>query len=153
MFTKKIKIILSTILLSLVIGYVGLYHWAKSRFTKIYQESIQELQAEGWAVEDSTLTFSGFPFHLIASQEKIKVKKHAGDIDILIEAQNPTMHVSILNPFKYNVEGNTSIAITQKGLPFLKTTVDNGTMASLIRHRKNPKKLKLWGNFLKAKFS
>ena len=135
MFTKKIKIILSTVLLALAVGYVGLYHWAKSRFTEIYQESIQQLQAEGCTIESSPLIFSGFPFRLTASQEKIKVEKHTGEIDILIESQNPKMHVSILNPFKYQCEGDTSISVTQKGLPLLKVTIGNGALE--LGHQRN----------------
>lgn len=125
--SSKLKIILSSLILALAIGYVGLYFWAKNRFTEIHQESIQQLQAEGCTVESTPLVFSGFPFRLTASQEKIKVEKHTGAMDMLIESQNPKMHVSILNPFKYTFEGTTSISMTQKGLPVLKATMGSGT--------------------------
>ena len=133
--STKLKIILSSLILALAIGYVGLYFWAKNRFAEIYQESIQQLQAEGYTVESTPLVFSGFPFRLTASQEKLKVEKHTGEMNILIESQNSTMHVFILNPFKYALEGSTSMSITQKGLPVLKATMGNGTLE--LGHQKS----------------
>jgi hypothetical protein len=129
MFTKKTKIILSTLLLALAIGYVGLYHWAKNRFTELHQEYIQQMQAEGWTIERSPLTFSGFPFRLTANQEICKASNSPKpDVLLTAESKNIKMHVSILNPFKYSFEGDATLSVALKDVTVAKATWGNGSV-------------------------
>ena len=151
--SKKIKIILSSIVLALAIGYVGLYHWTKSRFIDLYQEMKQDAQAEGFVIEESPLVFSGFPFRLTATQEKSKVTKIQGDNTFVMEGSNSKVHVSIFNPFKYNFEGNVTLSVLSQGRTALKITLPSGSIAMGYKNEKlkpvllrlNDTKLEIFG--------
>lgn len=123
---KKFKIILSTVTVVLITGYIGLYQWAKNRFSEAHQELTQQLQQEAWTIEQTPLVFSGFPFRLVATQEKFKAVHQNGAIRI--HTTDPSkMYVSIFNPLKYSFEGSTILSFGAP-TPLFTVTLKEGTM-------------------------
>ena len=104
--TKKIKIITLATVLTLSLGYAGFYQWAKSRFLDNHQAIVKTLEKDGFTIQDNTpITFSGFPFKIIAHQEKFTAIRASHKIS----STNTHITVSMLNPLELDIKGNIQV--------------------------------------------
>jgi hypothetical protein len=104
---KKAIIISSTTIFILIAGYMGLYYWGKYKFLQTQQEIVKTLENKGFKIHANTpITFSGFPFKIIAHQEKFTAIRTIGKIKSTISSSNTIVRMSIANPMQWDIKGN-----------------------------------------------
>jgi hypothetical protein len=104
--TKQTKMIALITMLILSLGYVGFYQWAKSRFLDNHQAIIKTFEKDGFTIQDNTpITFSGFPFKIMAYQEKFTAIRSADKIS----STDTHITVSMLNPLELDIKGNIQV--------------------------------------------
>ena len=104
---KKIIIISYSSIFIMISAYLGLYYWGKYRFLQTQQEIVKTLEGKGFKIQHNTpITFSGFPFKLIAHQEKFTAIRTMGKTKSNISSSNTIVRMSITNPMQWDIKGN-----------------------------------------------
>jgi hypothetical protein len=118
--TKKITIMSLIAMLTLSLGYIGFYQWAKSRFLDNHKAIIKTLEKDGFTIQDNTpITFSGFPFKIIAHQDAFKAILNTKETYASLEAANTKVTLPFFNPLKWHIKSNLQLQghFTPKALP------------------------------------